>query len=531
MSADAIDQQGLLASEIERRKTFAIISHPDAGKTTLTEKFLLYGGAIQLAGHVRAKKERKSTRSDWMDIEKDRGISVSSAALQFEYDRHVFNLLDTPGHQDFSEDTYRTLMAADSAIMVLDAAKGVEAQTRKLFTICKQRGIPILTFVNKMDRPARDPFELMDDVEKLLGIEAVPLVWPMGSGEDFRGVYDLQNNLVHRFDKGDGGRTTPGVQVSGIDDQELAEYLGEDLYLQFCEEVELSQGVLTPFDLDMYLNGQMTPVFFGSGINNFGVELLLQWYKKFAPSPRPVLLSDGEILEANSRQFAAFVFKLQANMDRAHRDRVAFVRISSGVFRRGMDVSLPRTGKKVKLSSPVAFFGQERNTIDTAYPGDIIGLINPGTYRIGDILASGKPPDFLPLPHFPPEMFTRIVCTDTGKSKQFRKGINELTEEGVVQLFDRLEQAPILGAVGQLQFEVFQTRLENEYGASVRLEPLKYKHSRWIRPEDRSVFGPYDKIVLDQDDNEVVFFENDFRLRTFIDKHPEVKLAKHPGEL
>ena len=520
-----------LGAQIKRRRTFAIISHPDAGKTTLTEKFLLYGGAIQLAGHVRAKKDRKSTKSDWMDIEKERGISVSSAALQFAYENCVFNLLDTPGHQDFSEDTYRTLMAADSAIMVLDAAKGVEPQTRKLFQICKDRGIPILTFVNKMDRPARDPFELMDEVEKLLEIEAVPLVWPMGSGADFKGVYDLQSDQVFHFERTEGGKFRAPTGTTGIDDPALEELMGADTYSEFAEGVELATGVLPPFDLERYLAGNMTPVFFGSAINNFGIELLLNKYIEMAPSPRPGLLKNGEYQQPNSDQFTAFVFKLQANMDRAHRDRVAFVRITSGVFSRGMQVTVPRLNKSVKLSSPVAFFGQERNTIDTAYPGDIIGLINPGLYRIGDVLASGTPPGFQPLPHFPPEMFARIVCADTSKLKGYRKGIAELCEEGVVQMFDKHEPTPIFGAVGQLQFEVFVTRMENEYNAPVRLEPLKFKLSRWIRESDRGAFGPYDKLVQDDDGGLVVLFESPFRLQTFESKHPDVLLAHSPAEL
>ena len=517
-------------AQIRRRRTFAIISHPDAGKTTLTEKFLLYGGAIQLAGHVRAKKERRATRSDWMEIEKERGISVSSTALQFEYRGMVFNLLDTPGHQDFSEDTYRTLMAADSAIMVLDAAKGVEPQTRKLFAICRERGIPILTFINKMDRPARDPFDLLDEVEKVLGITAVPVVWPMGSGELFRGFYDILDDSVHWFDKSAGGKFRAPVAMTGIDDPKIIELLGQEEFDTFREGIELSRGALPSFSREQYLAGQMSPVFFGSAVNNFGIELMLTRYAELAPSPRPTRLQNGGELPTVG-PFSGFVFKLQANMNKAHRDRVAFIRITSGAFERGMSVTVPRLGREVKLSSPVAFFGQDRNVIDTAYAGDVIGLINPGLYRIGDILAEGAVPDFKPLPMFAPEMFARVVCADTQKMKQFRKGVEELIQEGVIQVFNPTDHAPILGAVGGLQFEVFVYRLDAEYGAPAKLESMPYKLSRWVRPSDLGVFGAYDKLVKDVDGHDVVLFESEFRLRTFRDKHPKVLLAEHPGDL
>ncbi len=514
--------------EISRRRAFAIIAHPDAGKTTLTEKLLLYGGAIHLAGHVKAKKDRRSTRSDWMSLEQERGISISTAALQFEYQGYILNLLDTPGHEDFSEDTYRTLMAVDSAIMLLDAAKGVEPQTIKLFRICRERNIPIFTFINKMDMPALEPFALIDNVESVLGISAVPLCWPMGSGRDFKGFYDLTDNQIHRFERVTGGAFKAPEKTTGLDDPELSDLMGEDLYRVFREGVDIAASVLPPFDINKFRHGEMTPVFFGSAITNFGVEHLLKKFLDLAPAPGPIPLESGETIHPEDADFTAFVFKLQANMNKAHRDRVAFVRITSGRFERGMSVQVPRLGKEVKLSSPVAFFGQERSTIDEAWPGDIIGLINPGIYRIGDVLCTGKAPDFHPLPRFAPDMFARLVLTDTGKSKQFRKGVTELSEEGVIQIFNVTDQTPIVGAVGQLQFEVFRYRMEDEYGAPVRLENLPYECSRWIRQEDVSKLTRFDKIVQDERGNPVVLFESQYRLKTFSDANPDVELRVHP---
>lgn len=514
--------------EIRRRRAFAIIAHPDAGKTTLTEKLLLYGGAIQLAGHVRARKDRKSTRSDWMTMEKERGISVTTAALQFEYNGAQLNLLDTPGHEDFSEDTYRTLMAVDCAVMLLDASRGVEAQTIKLFHVCRERGIPIVTFMNKMDRPARDPFELMDEVEKVLGITAVPIFWPMGSGPDFKGVYDLQKNAVHRFERVAGGAYQAPETVSGIDDPELKNIMGEELFSVFHEGVELAQGALPQFDHDRFLKGEISPVFFGSAVTNFGVQLFLDRFLELSPAPAGLPLVDGSVMDPTSGQFTAFVFKLQANMNRMHRDRVAFVRIASGVFERGMSVFVPRLARQVKLSSPVAFFGQERSTIDFAYPGDIIGLINPGLYRIGDILCTGDAPAFKPLPVFPAEIFARLVPLDTQKLKSFRKGVQELSEEGVVQVYSTQDGLPVIGAVGGLQFEVFRFRLEDEYGAPCRLETLGFECSRWIREEDRNKFSTYDMIIRDENNKSVVLFKSEHRMRNFVQNNPDIKLFEHP---
>lgn len=522
-------EKNLLAREIERRKAFAIIAHPDAGKTTLTEKLLLYGGAIHLAGQVKARKNRKSTKSDWMTMEKDRGISISSAALQFDYNGFQLNLLDTPGHQDFSEDTYRTLMAADSAVMLIDGARGVEPQTIKLFQVCRERGIPIVTFVNKMDLPARDPFELMDEVEKVLGITAVPVLWPMGSGKDFKGVYDLQQNRVHSFERTTGGAYRAPEKVNGLDDPELKALIDDDeLYEIFCEGVEIAQEALPPFDKEEFLNQKMTPVFFGSAVTNFGIELFLKYFLELAPQPAPVALLDDGFLSPYEESFSAFVFKLQANMNRAHRDRVAFIRITSGIFERGMDVNVSRLDKKVKLSSPVAFFGQDRTTIDVAYPGDIIGLINPGTYQIGDVLSSGPVPEFKPLPRFAPELFQRLVPTDTGKLKQFRKGVSQLAEEGVVQVFHTQDGSAVIGAAGTLQFEVFQFRLQDEYGAPCRLETMGYECSRWIEDSDKEKFSSYDMIVRDELENPVVLFKSEYRMNSFIQNNPKVKLYHTP---
>jgi len=521
-----------LEREIARRRAFAIIAHPDAGKTTLTEKLLLYGGAIHLAGHVRARKDRKSTKSDFMALEQERGISVSTAALQFDYDGMVMNLLDTPGHQDFSEDTYRTLMAVDAAIMLLDASRGVEPQTIKLFKICRERNLPIITFINKMDMPALEAFELLDNVEKVLGISAVPLVWPMGSGKDFKGYFDLYGKNIHRFERTVGGAHKAPEAVTGIDDAQVRELMGDEAHAKFCEDVAIAGEALPHFDKEKFLSGEMTPVLFGSAVTNFGVEHLLSHLKELAPAPRPILLDDGAVLEPTEPRFSGFVFKMQANMNKLHRDRVAFLRITSGKFERGMSVTVPRLDKDIKLANPVAFFGQERTTIDTAYAGDIIGIISPGLYQLGDVLfersGSEKPPEFHPLPRFAPDVYARIVLTDTGKTKQFRKGIAELADEGVVQLFNLSEQTPLIGVIGQLQFDVFKYRLEDEYGAPIRLEPLAFECSRWIDVKDAAKAGRFDKIVTDEKGNPVLLFESQFRLRSFQEQNPDVTLHLHP---
>ncbi|MBE7438363.1 MAG: peptide chain release factor 3 [Spirochaetales bacterium] len=517
-----------IKAEIERRRSFAIIAHPDAGKTTLTEKLLLYGGAIQLAGHVRARRDGKTTRSDWMTIEKERGISISTAALQFEYNNCVFNLLDTPGHQDFSEDTYRTLLAADCAVMLLDGARGVEPQTIKLFHVCRERNIPVVTFINKMDRPARDPFELLDEVEKVLAITAVPILWPMGSGQDFKGVYDILAKQVYSFERVQGGAFKAPFHVKGLDDPELKSMMYTEDYDRFMEGLDLVREALPPFEESAFLSCQITPVFFGSAVTNFGIELFLNHFMAMAPRPGPVRLADGKSLSPAEAGFAAFVFKLQANMNQKHRDRVAFVRILSGAFERGMNANLARLQKSVRLNSPVAFFGQERTTIDEAFAGDIIGLINPGTYKLGDILSSGPDVGLPPFPIFAPEMFARIIPLDTGKLKAFRKGLTELAEEGVVQVFSMADGSSVIGAVGQLQFEVFSRRLEEEYGAPNRIETLAYECSRWTREEDLQHFSSYDLLARDAEGRPIVFFKSQYRLNNLIKEKPNLALFEHP---
>ncbi|MCB1175659.1 MAG: peptide chain release factor 3, partial [Leptospiraceae bacterium] len=492
----------------------------------LTEKLLLYGGAIQLAGHVRARKDRKQTKSDWMKLEQDRGISISTAALQFSYKDFHLNLLDTPGHEDFSEDTYRTLVAADCAVMLLDAASGVEPQTIKLFHVCQQQRIPIVTFINKMDRPALDPFELLDQIEKILGITAAPMLWPMGSGRDFAGVYDLNSDMVHRFEKVTGGKFQAPSQSTGLYDPEIKELMDTDVYQHFIEGAELAKEALPAFDRQRFQAGEITPVFFGSAITNFGIQLFLDQFLGICPEPGPIQLSDGSTLAPESNQFTGFIFKLQANMNKQHRDRVAFLRIASGKFERGMSVNNARVGKSVKLSSPVSFFGQDRNTVDEAYPGDIIGLINPGVFRLGDILASGAAPQFQTIPRFAPELFARLIPTDTGKLKAFRKGLSQLAEEGVVQVFQTEDGSAILGAVGQLQFDVFKFRLEDEYGAPCRLETLGFECSRWIQEDDIAKVSSYDKIVRDENGLPVVLFKSEFRLQSFQTNNPDIWLGE-----
>ena len=522
--------QSRLAAEVSRRRSFAIIAHPDAGKTTLSEKLLLYGGAIHLAGHVRARKKHRSTRSDWMKMEQERGISISSAALQFSYKEHQLNLLDTPGHEDFSEDTYRTLMAVDAAVMLLDAARGVETQTIKLFHVCKERKIPIVSFLNKMDMPAQDPFALMDEIEKVLGITGSPFVWPIGSGADFQGIYDFQTKQVHWYEK--EGKANKPVQekLKNIDDPKLKETLESELYHSFQEGAQLAQEALPAFDPELFLRGELSPVFFGSAIKNFGISLFLDYFLELCPPPRPIELTKGKKLDPKSERFSAFVFKLQANMNRKHRDRIAFIRITSGAFSRGMSVYHKRLQKNIRLSNPIAFFGQERNTVDEAFAGDIIGLSNPSSlFCIGDEISSDPSGINLPpLPRFAPEIFSRLIPEDTSKLKAFRRGLQELGEEGVVQLFHNSDGQPILGAIGQLQFETFQYRLQDEYGAPCRLERLAYECSRWFDPKDRNLFSSYDMFLNDLEGRPVVLFRSAHRLKSFEENHPKIKLWEHP---
>ena len=471
-----------MKTEHERRRTFAIISHPDAGKTTLTEKLLLYGGAIHSAGAVKARRAQKSATSDWMELEKKRGISITSSVLQFDYGGIRYNLLDTPGHQDFSEDTYRTLTAADCAIMLIDAAKGVEAQTKKLFHVCRMRGTPIVTFVNKLDRPARDPFELMSEVEEVLGLATVPVTWPIGSGDLFKGVYDRQGKRVLSFERTAKNASKAPVKVSGLEDPTLDALLGDEQVGELRTSLDLLEGAGDEWDRDRFLAGEISPVFFGSAFTSFGVEPFLEDFAGICPSPGPRETSEG-VIQPGDERFTSFVFKVQANMDPAHRDRIAFMRIVSGKFEGGMRVHHYRLGKQIRLARAEQLFADERQTVHEAWAGDVVGLHDPGLFRIGDTLASGAPLTFDSVPRFSPEHFARMRLIDPMKRKQMQKGLSELAEEGTVQLFFEpgREKDPILGVVGQLQFEVLAYRLEHEYGAKVGLDRLGYGFARWVR--------------------------------------------------
>ncbi|MFC6591290.1 peptide chain release factor 3 [Deinococcus lacus] len=520
----------MLQQEIDRRRTFAIISHPDAGKTTITEKLLLYGGAIQEAGSVTAKQGRSHTQSDWMSIEQQRGISISSSALTFEYaGRHV-NLLDTPGHQDFSEDTYRTLTAADSALMVLDAARGVQAQTEKLFAVCRNRSVPILTFVNKMDRPALDPFELLNQVEETLKITAVPLTWPIGDGPDFKGVYDLQTGQVLAFERTSGGKHRAPVETAGLDDPRLDELVGSDLAAKLREDVELIQGAVAEFDQAAFLRGELTPVFFGSAMNNFGVEHFLSRFVDLAPAPGPTETNLG--LREPDAPFAGFIFKLQANMSRAHRDRTAFMRVMSGHFERGMDVTHTRTGRKLRLSQAHTLFAQDREKVEEAYPGDIVGLVNPGVFQIGDVVSLDGKVMLPSFPRFTPETFASVLLRDVGKRKAFMKGLTQLAEEGVVQVFYPTDGArePFLGAVGPLQFEVFQARLSEEYGVEVEMNVTSYSLVRWLAGDAGSV-ARFARHMEDDQGRPVMLFRSRYDLDYTAEQHPEIEFLPLPKDL
>ena len=519
-----------LEREILRRRTFAIISHPDAGKTTITEKLLLYGGAIQQAGSVTAREGMRHTTSDWMSIEQQRGISISSSALTFEYAGRHINLLDTPGHQDFSEDTYRTLTAADSALMVLDAARGVQAQTEKLFAVCRNRGIPILTFINKMDRPAVDPFELLEQVESTLGIAAIPLTWPIGDGPDFKGVYDLHNKQVLVFERTARGKQRAPVQVAGLHDPELPRLVGADLAAKLRQDVELIEGAMDAFDQNAFLAGELTPVFFGSAMNNFGVEHFLSRFVDLAPAPGPTETNLGErIPEA---PFAGFIFKLQANMSKAHRDRTAYMRVMSGHFERGMDVTHTRSGRKLRLSQAHTLFAQDREKIEDAYPGDIVGLVNPGVFQIGDVISLESKLQLPGFPRFTPETFATLSLKDVGKRKAFMKGLTQLAEEGVVQVFYPTDGArdPYLGAVGPLQFEVFQARLSEEYGVEVELHVTSYELVRWLAGDTASV-ARFARHVEDDQGRPVMLFRSSYDLDYTQTQHPEIEFLPLPKDL
>ncbi len=522
---------GNIKQEIEKRRTFAIISHPDAGKTTLTEKFLLYGGAINLAGSVKGKATARHAVSDWMEIEKQRGISVTSSVLQFNYDNYCINILDTPGHQDFSEDTYRTLMAADSAVMVIDGSKGVEAQTRKLFKVCAMRHIPIFTFINKMDRDAMDMFELLDDIEKELGIATCPINWPIGSGKSFKGVYDREKQQVHVFSDTEKGTKEGEDKVLNMD--EAAEYIGEDLKNQLFDEIELLDGASAEFDQEQVDKGLLSPVFFGSALTNFGVEIFLKNFLKMTSSPLP-RKADVGMIDPMEEDFSAFVFKIQANMNKAHRDRIAFMRICSGKFDAGMEVFHVQTGKKQRLSQPQQMMAQDRKIVDEAYAGDIIGVFDPGIFSIGDtICMPGKKFCYEGIPTFAPEHFARVRQIDTMKRKQFVKGIEQIAQEGAIQIFQEFNtgmEEIIVGVVGVLQFDVLKFRLENEYNVDIRLEPLPYEHIRWIENDDidvSKITGTSDmKKIKDMKGNPLLLFVNSWSVGMTLDRNEGLILSE-----
>lgn len=522
-----------ITNEIKKRRTFAIISHPDAGKTTLTEKFLLYGGAINLAGSVKGKATSRHAVSDWMEIEKERGISVTSSVLQFNYDGFCINILDTPGHQDFSEDTYRTLMAADSAVMVIDASKGVEAQTRKLFKVCVMRHIPIFTFINKMDRDANDTFELLDDIEKELGIATCPVNWPIGSGKNFKGVYERTSHKVTTFADTEKGTKEGETREYNLDDLQLEAFIGMENKEQLLEEVELLDGASAEFDQELVSKGELSPVFFGSALTNFGVEIFLKHFLKMTSSPLPRNADIGEV-NPMSEDFSAFVFKIQANMNKAHRDRIAFMRICSGKFDAGMEVYHVQGEKKLRLSQPQQMMAQERHIVDEAYAGDIIGVFDPGIFSIGDtICLPGKKFAYEGIPTFAPEHFARVRQVDTMKRKQFVKGINQIAQEGAIQIFQEFNtgmEEIIVGVVGVLQFEVLKYRLENEYNVEIRMETLPYEHIRWIENKEydmAKLIGTSDmKKIKDLKGNPLLIWVNSWSIRMTQERNEGLVLSE-----
>ncbi|PVE26136.1 peptide chain release factor 3 [Microvirga sp. KLBC 81] len=514
-----------LPAPVGRRRTFAIISHPDAGKTTLTEKLLLFGGAIQLAGEVKAKKNRVSTRSDWMGIEKERGISVVTSVMTFEYGGCVFNLLDTPGHEDFSEDTYRTLTAVDSAIMVIDAAKGIEARTRKLFEVCRMRDIPIVTFINKMDREARSPFDLLDEIEKTLALDTAPITWPISQGRSFAGTFDLRRSLVRRIDTDE-----ELMPVIGPDDPKLLSLLPPQEADAWQEEVMLAQEACKPFDLAAFREGHLTPVFFGSALRNFGVRDLIDALAEHAPPPRGQE-ADKRLVQAGESRMTGFVFKIQANMDPNHRDRIAFMRICSGKLQRGMKAKLVRTGKPMSLNTPQFFFAQDRAIADEAWAGDVVGIPNHGTLRIGDTLTEGEDIVFRGVPSFAPEILRRIKLQDAMKAKKLREALQQMAEEGVVQLFIPQDgSGAIVGVVGALQLDVLKERLSAEYGLPIDYEPTRFSICRWItaddpRELDKFIESHLSSMARDLDEAPVFMAANAFNLQYEMDRYKSIRFS------
>lgn len=525
-----------LREEILRRRTFAIISHPDAGKTTLTEKFLLYGGAVQLAGSVTARKHQRQATSDWMELERKRGISITSTVLQFEYNGYRINLLDTPGHQDFSEDTYRVLTAVDGVIMVIDAGKGIESQTKKLFEVCRRRGIPIFTFMNKCDRPTLDPLALIDEVEEVLGIGAFPMNWPLGTGEEFRGLYERQTQLVHCFERTVGGAYRAPVTITSLDDEVVRSILSAEAHARLVEDLEMLDAAGSTYDRDAVLRGSITPVYFGSAKNNFGVQLLLDGYLAHAAPPAP-RVSRRRIVSPDEDVFSGFIFKIQANMDPRHRDRLAFLRVCSGKFTRDMSAIHLRTGKRVRLSNSQKLFGQTRETVDEAYAGDIVGFVGQADFHIGDTITEDQTIVYDEIPRFPPEHFVLLHNPSPANHKKFRDGLNQLMQEGVVQVFYRLNASthlPILAAVGPLQFDVVQYRLEHEYGAPSNIELTEWKMIRWLDPkikeeEIKALAIPTGAaLVADTYDQRAVLFPGAWALNYFLERNEGIGLSSLP---
>ena len=524
-----------IADEIARRRTFAIISHPDAGKTTLTEKFLLYGGAVQLAGSVAARKDQRTATSDWMELEKKRGISISSTVLQFDYQGYRINLLDTPGHRDFSEDTYRVLTAVDAVVMVIDAGKGIESQTRKLFEICRRRGVPIFTFMNKLDRPTLDPLALLDQLEAVLGIRACAMNWPLGTGPDFKGVYDREGKQAHFFERTSGGAYRAPVSLHDLSAADVRERLSEDAYAKTVDEIGTIEAAGNPFDPEAVLAGTLSPVFFGSAVNNFGVQLLLDSFLKYSIPPQ-ARRAGGKVIDPAADVFSGFVFKIQANMDPRHRDRIAFVRVCSGKFTREMVVTHSRSGKKVRLSSSHKLFGRERETVDEAYPGDVVGMVGHAGFGIGDTLTEDPEIVYAEIPRFAPECFGYLHGTSTSQFKRFREGLEQLLQEGVVQVLevkDSTRATPLLAAVGPLQFEVVQYRLQSEYGAESRMEAAPWEQLRWVSPEVdletlEGTLPSGTKLAFDGDRRPVLLFPNEWAINYFQKQNKAVVLADVP---
>ncbi len=525
-----------ISEEVKRRKTFAIISHPDAGKTTLTEKLLLYGGAIRLAGTVKGRKAKKYAVSDWMEIEKQRGISVTSSVLQFEYKGFKINILDTPGHQDFSEDTYRTLMAADSAVMLIDGAKGVEEQTKKLFQVCRMRGISIFTFINKLDRYCKNPFEIMEEIEDNLGIRSCAMNWPVGAGRDFKGVFNRRESRFELFKSENHGQSIVSSSTGNVDDKKLKKILDSDLYKQLCEDIELLDIAGDEFNMDKIKDGELTPMFFGSAMKNFGVQPFLEEFINLAPSPGWKKSSKG-MVKADDKDFSGFVFKIQANMNPAHRDRIAFLRVCSGKYEKGIEVNHERTGKNIRLSQSQQFFARERSHIKEAYAGDIIGVFDPGVFNIGDTVYEGKRAvRFEGIPPFPAEHFANIRTKDVMKRKQFLKGINQISEEGAIQVFKEPDigvERLTIGVVGLLQFEVLEYRMKNEYGVEISIQRLPYKMARWIEYDKavtKDMLGLYSDSMIVEDgySRQVVLFKNEWSCKRAAEKNKSIKFIVIP---